>query len=107
VTLEADAAAADAVARSPVRWPGRTALMLGILTPVAVTAGVLAVSLDAFLVATIAAWIGIVASAVAVLGGIVAAIGNWERGAAIGGIALGLLTNPLVLTYGLDAAGNI
>jgi len=46
-------------------------------------------------------------SAFAVLGGLVAAIGNWERGAAIGGIALGLLANPLVLTYGLDAAGNV
>lgn len=93
--------------RRPLRWPGRAALALGILTPVAVTTGVLAVSLDAFEVATIAAWTGIAASALAVLGGIVAAIGNWDRGAAIGGIALGLLTNPLVLTYGLDAAGNI
>jgi hypothetical protein len=42
-----------------------------------------------------------------VLGGIAAAIGNWERGAAIAGIILGLFANPLVLTYGLDAAGNI
>ncbi len=93
--------------RRPVRWPGRAALALGILTPVAVAGGVVAVSFDAFQVATIAAWVGIGASALAVLGGVAAAIGNWDRGAAIGGIALGLLTNPLVLTYGLDAAGNV
>lgn len=107
VTLEADPAVADERPVRPVRWPGRLALALGILTPLAVATGVLAVSLDAFLLATIAAWTGIGASVLAVLAGIVAAIGNWERGAAIGGIALGLLTNPLVLTYGLDAAGNI
>jgi hypothetical protein len=89
------------------RWPGRTALALGILTPLAVTAGVVATGFDAFEVATVAAWTAIGASALAVLGGIVAAIGNWERGAAIGGIALGVLANPLVLTYGLDAAGNV
>lgn len=91
----------------PVRWPGRAALAFGMLTPVAVVAGVVAVSYDAFLLATIAAWAGIGASVLAVLGGIAAAIGNWDRGAAIGGIVLGLLTNPLVLTYGLDAAGNV
>jgi uncharacterized membrane protein YcjF (UPF0283 family) len=89
------------------RWPGRAALALGILTPLAVSTGVVAVTFDAFLLATIAAWTGIGASALAVFGGLAAAIGNWDRGAAIGGIALGLFTNPLVLTYGLDAAGNI
>jgi uncharacterized membrane protein YcjF (UPF0283 family) len=93
--------------RRSARWPGRAALVLGILTPIAVVAGVVAVSYDAFLFATVAAWTGIAASALAVLGGIAAAIGNWERGAAIAGIILGLFANPLVLTYGLDAAGNI
>lgn len=107
MTLEADPAAPAEQPASAVRWPGRLALALGMLTPVAVGAGVAAASFDAFLVATIAAWTGIGASALAVLGGITAAIGNWDRGAAIGGIALGLFANPLVLTYGLDAAGNI
>ncbi|WP_309710625.1 hypothetical protein [Pseudolysinimonas sp.] len=110
MTLDADAALTEPAAaepKRPVRWPGRTALALGILTPLAVIAGVAAVSFDAFPLATIAAWTGIGASVLAVLGGVAAAIGNWDRGAAIGGIALGLLTNPLVLTYGLDAAGNV
>lgn len=107
MTLDVDPAAADERPAARVRWPGRTALALGILTPVAVVAGVVAVSADAFLFATIAAWTGIGASVLAVLGGIAAAIGNWDRGAAIAGLALGVFTNPLVLTYGLDAAGNI
>ena len=89
------------------RWPGRTALALGILTPLAVVTGVIAAGGGAFELATIAAWASIGTSALAVLGGIAAAIGNWERGAAIGGIVLGVLANPLVLTYGLDAAGNV
>ena len=89
------------------RWPGRTALALGILTLVGVGAGETAVAFDAFEVATVAAWAAIGTSALAVLGGITAAIGNWDRGAAIGGIVLGLFANPLVLTYGLDAAGNV
>jgi uncharacterized membrane protein YcjF (UPF0283 family) len=89
------------------RWPGRTALALGILTLLGVGAGETAVAFDAFEVATVAAWAAIGTSALAVLGGVVAAIGNWERGAAIGGVALGVLANPLVLTYGLDAAGSV
>lgn len=98
----------DAVegARHRLRWPGRAALAAGILTVLGVGAGEIAVAGDAFEAATIAAWVSIVLSALAVVGGIVAAIGNWDRGAAIGGIALGLLGNPLVLTYGLGAAGN-
>lgn len=107
MTVEAGPASADERPALPARWPGRTALALGILTPLAVGTGVAAVALDAFLLATIAAWTGIVASVLAVLGGIAAAIGNWDRGAAIAGIALGLFTNPLVLTYGLDAAGDL
>lgn len=89
------------------RWPGRTALALGILTVLGVGAGETAVAFDAFEVATVAAWAAIGTSALAVLGGVVAAIGNWDRGAAIGGVALGVLANPLVLTYGLDAAGSV
>lgn len=105
---EADVVDAPApIERRPVRWPGRSVLALGLLTPLAVAVGVGAASLDAFSVATVAAWIGIGASVLAVLGGIVAIIGNWERGAAIGGVAFGVLGNPLVLLHGLDAIGSL
>jgi hypothetical protein len=93
------------VKRRP-RWPGRTALAFGILTVVGVGAAQTAGAFDAFEVATIMASAAISTSVIAVLGGIVAAIGNWERGAAIGGIAFGLLGNPLVLTFGLGATAN-
>ena len=100
----------DVVETAPTtrpRWPGRAALAFGILTPLAVATGVVATGFDAFETATVAAWAAIGTSALAVVGGLVAAFGNWERGAAIGAILLGLFTNPLVLTYGLDAAGNV
>ena len=86
-----------------VRWPGRVALAAGILTVVAVVVGLTAVTLDLFGVATYAAWAAIGLSALAVLGGVVATIGNWDRGAAIAAIIIGALANPLVLLYGLNA----
>jgi hypothetical protein len=89
------------------RWPGRTALALGILTPVLVVVGIVATGLGAVEFATVATWVALATSGLAVLGGIVAAIGNWERGAAIGGIVLGVLGNPLVLTFGLGTPGSV
>lgn len=89
------------------RWPGRAALAVGILTPLLTAVGVVATGLDAFDLATIAAWAAITTSAIAVLGGIAAAIGDWSRVAAVGGIVLGVVGNPLVLTFGLGAAANV
>lgn len=93
-------------ARTRPRWPGRAALALGVLTPVAVAVGVGAVTLDAFEVATVVAWAGIASSILAIVGGFVAIAGNWDRGAGIGAVALGVLANPLVLTHGLGAVGS-
>jgi hypothetical protein len=90
-----------------VRWPGRAALVAGILTVVAVVVGLTAVTLDAFGVATWAAWAAIGLSALAILGGIAATIGNWDRGAAIAAIVMGALANPLVLLYGLNAVHSV
>ncbi len=97
----------ETVPTSRARWPGRAALASGVVTLLLVGAGVVATGYDAFESATVAASAALVTSALAVLGGIVAAIGNWERGAAIGGIALGLFGNPLMLTFGLGAAANV
>lgn len=83
------------------RWPGRAALGAGILTPIAVATGVAAAQTGAFELANGAAWTAIGASALAVLGGIAAIIGNWDRGAGIAGLAIGVLGNPLVLLHGL------
>jgi len=90
-----------------VRWPGRAALAAGILTVVAVVVALTAVTLDQFGVATYAAWAAIGLSALAVLGGVAATIGNWDRGAAIAAIIVGALANPLVLLYGLNAVAGL
>jgi hypothetical protein len=89
------------------RWPGRAALACGILTPLAVAAGVAATQTGAFEFATAAAWTAIGASILAVVVGGVAIIGNWDRGAGIAGLAVGILGNPLVLLHGLGAVGSV
>lgn len=90
-----------------VRWPGRGALAASILTVVGVVVGLTAVTLDEFGVATFAAWAAIALSGVAVIGGLVATVGNWDRGAAIAAIIVGALANPLVLLYGLNAVAGL
>ncbi len=88
------------------RWPGRIALVAGILTPLVVSAGILAATDDAFLVGTVLAYAAIGTSGIAVLVGLVAAVGGWGRGAGITGIVLGLVANPLVLLHGLGLLGG-
>jgi len=108
VTLSAPVEAVSGeTAVHAVRWPGRAALAAGILTVVALVVGMLAVTIDEFAVATYAAWAAIGLSALAVLGGIVATIGNWDRGAAIAAIIVGALANPLVLLWGLNTTQTV
>lgn len=97
-------AAPEAEAPTPRvwRWPGRLALVLAVLTPPLVAAGIVVATLDEFLLAW---WIGFAAIAVSLLAvsfGIVAVAGGWARGAGIAGILLGVVANPLVLVWGLD-----
>ncbi len=106
MTLPVETAPVEALPRV-VRWPGRAALAAGILTVVAFVVGMLAVPLDQFAIATVAAWAAIGLSALAVVGGIVATIGNWDRGAAIAAIIVGVIANPLVLLYGLGAVAGL
>ncbi|MEO8527906.1 MAG: hypothetical protein ABI435_02400 [Pseudolysinimonas sp.] len=91
----------------PVRWPSRFALAFGILTPVVVALGMAAVTLDAYQVATVTAWVAIATSALAVAAGVVGIIRGSDRAAAIVGIVLGVLGNPLVLLYGVDVIRGI
>jgi hypothetical protein len=106
VTLPVESSSVETVSR-PLRWPGRGALGAGILTILALITGLVAAWLELFEFATYAAGAAIGLSAVAVVGGIVAAIGNWDRGAAIGAIVVGALANPLVLLYGLNAVAGL
>lgn len=106
MTEAVDTTVALASRRRP-RWPGRVALAAGILTPLGVAVGVAAVQARAFDVATAASWAAIGTSILAVVAGVVAIAGNWDRGAGIAALALGILGNPLVLLHGLDAVGSV
>ena len=58
------------------------------------------------LLATGLAWVSIVVSAAAVLGGVVAAIQGKRRRLAVVAIVLGVLGNPLVLVWLFAALGS-
>jgi uncharacterized membrane protein YcjF (UPF0283 family) len=89
------------------RWPGRSAFAFGILTPIAVGFGIFIATDHAHAPATVLAYVALVASALAVVLGLVAVIGSWGRGAGIAGLGLGVLANPLVLLYGLETLGGL
>ena len=88
------------------RSPGRIALSAGILTPLVVSAGILAATDGAFLVGTVLAFVAIGTSGIAVLLGLVAAVGGWARGAGIAAIVLGVVANPILLLRGLGILGG-
>jgi hypothetical protein len=103
VTLEAATIPETPVSSHPVRWPSRLALTFGLLTPVVVAVGMAAVTFDAYLVATVAAWVAVATSALAILAGVLGIVRGSDRTTAIVGMVLGVLGNPLVLLYGVDA----
>jgi hypothetical protein len=88
------------------RWPGRTSLALGVLTPLLAAIGIAAATSDAYLVATVLAIGALVASALAVVVGTIAIVGRWARGAGIAAVALGVVGNPVVLLSGLTLLGG-
>ncbi|MEO5534161.1 MAG: hypothetical protein ABIR17_03420 [Pseudolysinimonas sp.] len=90
-----------------LRWPSRLALAFGILTPIVVAVGMAAVTFDVYLVATVAAWVAIATSVLAVAAGVFGLIRGVDRVPAIAGIVFGVLGNPLVLLYGVDAIQGI
>ena len=83
-------------------WLGGVALAFGIATPLVVAAGIATATADAHLTGTVLAYVAIGTSIVAVLTGGMAVIGGWGRGAGIGGIVLGVISNPIVLIRALE-----
>ena len=57
------------------------------------------------LVGTVLAFVAIGTSGIAVLLGLVAAVGGWARGAGIAAIVLGVVANPILLLRGLGILG--
>jgi len=89
------------------RWPGILSFVLALLTVAGVATGIALATSDLYLLATYAAWGAIGASILAVLLGIVAAIGRFGRGWAVAGVALGVIANPVLLTTALDRIGGL
>lgn len=89
------------------RRVSRIALAFGALTLLATAAGVATAAGDEYLAATIAAWVGIASSVAAILFGVLAVVRGAGVGTGVAGIALGVLGDPLVLLYGLDALGRL
>lgn len=95
------------VARASRQWPGRLALASGVVTALAVAAGIWCAEAGLHLAAWTAGVFAIVTSLVAVLAGVTATIGGWARAAGVAGLALGVAANPVVLTRGLDLAAGL
>jgi hypothetical protein len=88
-------------------WPGRVSLVFGVLTVAGLAAGIVLATSDLFLAATYAAWAAVGAGALAAVVAVVALVGGFGRGAAVAGLLLGVVANPLVLTPALDAIGGL
>lgn len=99
--------APPAAARSRPRWPGILSLLLGLLTVAGLATGIVLATSDLYLVATYTAWAAVGFGALAAVVGMVALIGRFGRGAAVAGLVLGVVANPLVLTPALDAIGGL
>jgi hypothetical protein len=83
------------------------ALVLGLLTVVGLIIGVVLAAGHADEAATWMAYAAAAVSVLAVVLGIVAAIGGMGRGPAVAGVVLGVVANPLVLTPGLELIGGL
>lgn len=87
------------------RWPGAFAGGVAILMVLVWAIGLVALSSGLFEVGVGLSISAVLLSGIAVIGGIVAVIGNWGRGWGIAAIGVGVLLNPVVLTYILGSVG--
>jgi hypothetical protein len=102
-----DVAPIAAVPRGRPGWPGILSFIFGMLTAAGLVTGLVLVTADQYLAATWTAWIASGVGALAVLVGLVAAVGRFGRAWAVTGLVLGLVANPPVLTRALDAIGGL
>jgi hypothetical protein len=89
------------------RWPGGLAGGIAILMVLTWAVGLIALSNGMFDVGVGLSISAVLLSGLAVMGGIVAVIGNWGRGWGIAAIGVGVLLNPVVLTYILGSLGAV
>ena len=87
------------------RWPGGLAGGVAILMVLSWAIGLVALTNDMFELGFGLSVSAVLLSGIAVVGGAVALIGNWGRGWGIAAVAVGVLLNPVVLTYLLGLVG--
>ena len=97
----------EAHAKRRPRWPGGLAGGIAILMVLTWALGLVALTNGMFEVGVGLSVSAVLLSALAVVGGLIAVIGNWGRGWGIAAIAVGVLLNPVVLTYILGTLGAV
>lgn len=89
------------------RWPGAVAGGVAILMVLTWAVGLVSLTNGLFELGVGLSISAVLLSGLAVIGGAIAVIGNWGRGWAIAAIAVGVLLNPVVLTYLLGSVGLV
>ena len=89
------------------RWLGGLAGGVAILMVLTWAIGLVALTNGMFELGVGLSISAVLLSGIAVIGGIVAVIGNWGRGWGIAAVAVGVLLNPVVLTYILGSLGAV
>jgi len=95
----------DEHAKRRPRWPGAFAGGIAILMVLTWAFGLVALTNGMFEAGVGLSISAVLLSGIAVIGGAVAVIGNWGRGWGVAAIAVGVLLNPVVLTYILGTVG--
>jgi len=95
----------DEHAKKRPRWPGAFAGGVAILMVLTWAVGLVSLTNGLFELGVGLSISAVLLSGIAVIGGIVAVIGNWGRGWGIAAIGVGVLLNPVVLTYILGSVG--
>ena len=89
------------------RWPGGVATGLAILMVLSWAGGLALLSAGLFELGVGLTGSAFLLSGLAIIAGIVAAIGNWGRGWGIAGAAIGVLLNPLLVLLLLSWLGAL